>query len=161
MEEWREIKGYESIYQVSNLGRVKSLKYGKERIMKSSIEGNGYLQLILCKDRKVSARKIHRLVAESFLNHNPCAHKLVVNHKDFNRTNNNLSNLEIISQRENSNKKHLKSSSRFTGVYWHKYSNKWRSSIMINKKQEHLGYFKSEFRAHLAYQSRLIELANA
>ena len=50
MEEFRDIKGYEGVYQVSNLGNVKSLKYGKERILKTTMDGVGYLKVMLYKD---------------------------------------------------------------------------------------------------------------
>ena len=96
MEEiWRDIKGFEGKYMVSNLGRVKSLNYnktGKEKIMKGVPDGYGYFQLSLCKEGKVKNCRINRLVAQAFI---PNPDNLPeVNHKDKIRTNNRVDNLE-------------------------------------------------------------------
>lgn len=63
----------------------------------------------------------------------------VVNHKDFDRQNNKLSNLEIVTHRENANRKHLKSTSKYVGVGWHKRIKKWQSRIVVKRKIIHLG----------------------
>ena len=95
MEEWRDIKGFEGKYMVSNMGRVKSLNYnktGKEKIMKGVPDGYGYFQLSLCKEGKVKNCRINRLVAQAFI---PNPDNLPeVNHKDKIRTNNRVDNLE-------------------------------------------------------------------
>lgn len=95
---WKDIKGYEGLYQISNLGYVKALRYGnqkksnKEKIMKASPDGYGYLQLGLTKDKKTTMYKIHRLVAEAFI---PNENNLPqINHKDENKVNNKVDNLE-------------------------------------------------------------------
>ena len=77
---------------------------------------------------------------------------MVVNHINHNKKNNRLDNLEVITNRENSNKKHLKSSSKFIGVYWSKSKGKWASKIYYNKKLNHIGYFEDEEDANKAYQ---------
>ena len=154
-EEFRGIKNYEGIYQVSNLGRVKSLKCGKERFLKAGLSGDGYYTVVLHKDNKRKTRKVHQLVAVAFLNHTPCGFKLVVNHVDFDKLNNNVDNLEIVTSRANTNRKHLKSSSKYTGVSWHKPSSKWAASIRINGKSKHLGYFTCELAASKDYQTAL------
>lgn len=101
-EIWRDIPEYEGYYQVSNLGNVKSLsRYVKgnigqpkiiyERILKPVIRGK-YLSVRLCKFHKTKSYNIHRLVAISFLENKynyPC-----INHKDENKLNNNVNNLE-------------------------------------------------------------------
>lgn len=168
MEEiFKDIPGYEGIYQVSNLGRVKSLpreiwKNGfyitKEKILKPNIGNIKYCYVILYKNLQKKTIRVHQLVAMAFLNHTPCGHKLVVNHKDFNRLNNNVENLEIITSRENTNKKHLKSSSKYIGVNWCKTNLKWKSRIVFNGKRISLGYFKTEIEAHNAYQNKLKEI---
>jgi len=151
MEEiWKTIEQNE-LYQISNFGRVKSLKFGKEKILKLNPDGSGYLKV----DFNNKTKHIHQLVASAFLNHIPSGHKLVVNHKDFNRLNNNVLNLEIITNRENTNMKHIKSSSKYTGVCWHKKAKKWLSRIVINGKQKHLGYFTNEIDAFEMYQKSL------
>ena len=165
-EIFKDVKGYEGLYQVSNLGNVKSLerlvkhskggyKLVKEKLLKFGKGTGGYSFVNLNKFGIARNRMIHQLVAIAFLDHTPCGYKLVVNHIDFDKTNNNVSNLEIVTHRENSNRKHLKSSSKYVGVSWNKNSNKWYSSIKINGKTKSLGTFKCEIKAHLAYQNKL------
>ena len=165
-EIWKDIPDYEGYYQVSNFGNVKSLsrtifKMGKfpfiskEKILKPRVN-KGYKVFNLCKNGHEKTRKVHQLVAMAFLNHVPCGYKLVVNHKDFNKLNNNISNLEIVTMRENTNQKHIKSSSEFTGVYWHKATQKWMARIRVNGKRKYLGLFSNEKDASLAYENSLI-----
>ena len=111
MEEWRDIKGYEGIYQVSNLGRVRSLdryvntheKFGGRRLIKGKIKSLpllvGYPTVNLDKNYEHKVAYVHRLVAEAFIP-NP-ENKPEVNHKDANRINNNVENLEWVSHLEN------------------------------------------------------------
>ena len=101
MENWKEIDGYEGLYEVSDLGRVKSFWHGKERILKPGKNTCGYLHVSLFKDGKVKQPKIHRLVAEAFI---PNPDNLeTVNHKDEVKTNNAVSNLEWMSIKDNLN----------------------------------------------------------
>ena len=103
-ELWRDVKGYEGLYQVSSEGRVKSLKRKgrkKERILKHQIDRNGYLRLNLCAGGKSRLFFVHRLVCQAFHenpDNNPC-----VNHIDENKTNNAASNLEWCTYEENNN----------------------------------------------------------
>lgn len=159
MEVWKNIIGYEN-YQVSSLGNVKKISFEKEIIKKSSNDGNGYLQISLYKKGNRKSKRVHQLVAESFLNHIPCKQNLVVNHKNFIRTDNRVENLEIVSTRENTNQKHLKSTSKYTGVHWSINDKKWMSRILINKKRKYLGLFDTELEAHNAYQNELINNIN-
>ena len=92
MEIWKEIKGYEG-YEVSNLGRVKSLKRKKEIFFLFVRDGGGYLQVVLCKNTKTKTKKVHKLVAIMFLNHKPSGYKLVVDHIDNNKLNNKTINI--------------------------------------------------------------------
>lgn len=107
MEIWKDINGFEGLYKVSSLGRVKSLGNGKstctnykqERILKANIKKNGYVHIKLNKNGKRYYYSIHRLVADNFLiNHE---NKREVNHKDGNKLNNELSNLEWVTTSEN------------------------------------------------------------
>ena len=99
MEHWRSIAGYDGLYEVSDLGRIKSLKYGKEKILKPGKNTGGYLFVILCKDCHTKHLLVHRIVAEAFI---PNTQGLeTVNHKDEVKTNNTVSNLEWMSQGDN------------------------------------------------------------
>lgn len=100
-EIWKPVLGYKGLYEVSNWGRVKSIRFGKERILKPDIVGRGYFQVDLWKNGKVKRYYVHRLVAEAFIpnyNNLPC-----VNHKDENKQNNNVINLEWCSAKYNIN----------------------------------------------------------
>ena len=94
----------------------------------------------------------------TFLNHNPNGHKVVVDHVDNNKTNNSIYNLQVITARLNVSKDRLDKTSKYTGVCWHKAGRKWYAQIRIEGKTKYLGSYKSEFRAHLAYQNILIDL---
>jgi hypothetical protein len=156
MEEiWKDVIGYEGQYQVSSFGRVKSIKFNKQKILKFSIHRYGYTQVTLCSKCKTKCVKVHQLVAESFLNHKRCGYKFVVDHKDDNPSNNRVENLQLITQRENCFKTQGKYSSKYKGVHWAKSNKKWKASIKINAKRKHLGYYQTEFEAHLAYQNEI------
>ena len=98
-EEWRDVVGYEGLYQVSNLGRVKSFKKDKAKILKSNPGIGGYLRVVLCKDFKNKNRFVHVLVAKAFIP-NP-DNKPQVNHIDGDKTNNRVENLEWMTCSEN------------------------------------------------------------
>ena len=96
MEElFRDVAGYEGLYQVSNLGNVKSLNYlntGQVRILKQRKHTDGYLQINLWKEGKMKTHYVHRLVAQAFIE-NP-DNLPEVNHIDENKQNNRVDNLE-------------------------------------------------------------------
>ena len=108
-EEWKDIQGYEGLYQISNLGRVKSLKrfvnikvfnkaqikrVRKEYILNPVQDKDGYLLVHLYKSSKAKTFKVHRLVATNFL-------PLVINHKNGIKSDNKVSNLEWCTPKEN------------------------------------------------------------
>lgn len=168
MEIWRDIIGFEGLYQVSTLGNVKSMdrtdrigRFKKGKVLKPIIDSDGYYRVNLYNysiSKKNTHACIHVLVAVSFLNHTPCGYELVVNHKNFNRLNNYKSNLEIITTRKNTDLKHIPSSSKYVGVHFYKRSGKWAARIVFNRKRIHLGYYVNEYDAHLAYQKKLKEI---
>ena len=152
-ENWKDIEGYEGVYMVSDQGRIKSLNYlgtGKERVLKLGLNTGGYFQVILCKEGKRKARRIHQLVAQVFLNHVPCGMLRVVDHVDGNPRNNSLENLQIITHRENieKSKNKSKTSSKYMNVSWNKAANKWGTKIRFNGKPHYLGLFTDEVEAH-------------
>ena len=109
-EIWKDIKDYEGLYQISNLGNIKSVtrkvknkKYGtmiaKEKILKQNMSKAGYFTIGLCKNGKTKTTSVHRLVASTFIlnpKNKPC-----INHLDNNPSNNNVKNLEWCTQKEN------------------------------------------------------------
>lgn len=101
IEVWKDIEGFEGLYQVSNMGRVKSLKRNKQIIKKTNKDGWGYLHIDLYKDGKGKMYKIHRLVARAFID-NPY-NLPQVNHKDEDKTNNSVDNLEWCTRKYNCN----------------------------------------------------------
>ena len=103
-EAWKAIDGYEGLYEVSNTGLVRSLSYnhtGRAKLLKPGNTGRGYLSVKLCKDGKVRQMLVHRLVAEAFVP-NPQSLE-TVNHKNEDKHNNNVSNLEWMTSVDNSN----------------------------------------------------------
>ena len=108
MELWKDIKGFEGYYQVSNYGNVRGItrhdgcgrRIRKGQLIKPKLKRNGYLEVGLTKKgQKKKFFTVHRLVAEHFID-NP-KHKSQVNHIDCNKQNNNVNNLEWVTQREN------------------------------------------------------------
>lgn len=169
MEVWKNIPNYEGMYQISNLGNVKSLprevlkkgKYPficKEKILKNRKDGAGYLCVALFKNSKRKDMCVHQLVAIVFLNHTICGYNIVVDHIDSNPLNNRVENLRLITQRENTYRVRDNYSSKHKGVCWKKQAKKWQASITINGKTKYLGLFISEYSAHLAYQNKLKEI---
>lgn len=99
MEEiWKDIRGYDGFYEVSNLGRVRSYKVRK-RLLKQHKNRYGYLMVTLRKNRKIKTYSTHRLVAESFLI--KIREDLQVNHKNGIKTDNMVQNLEWVTPLEN------------------------------------------------------------
>ena len=105
MIEWRDVIGYEGLYQVSEFGDIMNLNYknsGKAQIMKQHQNKDGYMQIKLTKNGTRKNYKIHRLVAEVFCN-KECEEYNQVNHIDEDKTNNRYSNLEWCDAKYNSN----------------------------------------------------------
>lgn len=103
-EEWRAVKNYEGLYEVSNTGKIKTLNYnrtGKERLLKQQSNYKGYKIIMLRKDNKVKKFKVHRLVAEAFIP-NP-ENKPCVDHINTIRDDNRVENLRWVTHKENQN----------------------------------------------------------
>lgn len=162
-EIWKDIEGYEGIYQVSNLGRIKSfdrhrktmgegIRLVKGKIIKHVKKGIGYAQVTLCDNNAIKKSVlVHRIIATAFI---PNPDNLSqVNHKDSNRCNNTIDNLEWVSSRENQTHRYKKEikASKYVGVQFRKNRNRWVSRTSIGGKMVTIGSFKDEHSAHLAY----------
>jgi len=163
-EQWADIPGWPN-YQASSFGRIKSLhrviiispvrkKTIRERILKQSI-ADGYWYVGLRRDNFSHRKQTHRLVAFCF-KENPL-NLPEVNHKDLNKLNNSIDNLEWVTTRENAShaKLNTKKSSIYTGVSFSKKYNYWCAFIRISGKNKNLGTFKDEHAAHIAYTDAL------
>src|SRR5574344_2190805 len=133
-EIFKDIPGYEGHYQVSNLGKVVSLKKGIKLILRPSFASNRYHKVDLYKNNIREIFYIHKLVGIVFLGYNNLFTDKIIDHIDGNTLNNNLDNLQIISQRENVSRafKNKKTSSKYTGVYFVKKRNEWIARIRFN-----------------------------
>lgn len=167
-EVWKDVVGYEGFYKVSNIGNVLSCERttylcdGRERPFSEQVKGlrrsnKGYYFCILYKNSKPKNNLIHRLVATAFLPKNKLKESQI-NHKDGVRTNNDVSNLEWCTARENTCHRSfsLPKTSKYTGVFFRKDSGKWRSQIYLNKKKVNIGNFLTEEEAYVAYKEALI-----
>jgi hypothetical protein len=152
MEIWKDIEGYNG-YQVSNYGRVRSLKFNKEKLLSLNVANTGY-RMVGLHGEKYKRFTVHSLVAIAFLGHKPNGYKIVVDHIDNNPLNNNVENLQLITNRENISKQKPKTS-QYTGVSWLKSKKRWVAQITINRKTIRIGRFKSELEASEAYQNKL------
>lgn len=112
VEEWKDIiiekngvlHNYSGIYQVSNMGRVRSLKFGKIKVMKLKKDGHGYLEVGLRKNGEKQERfRVNRLVATAFIINDDPVNKTEVNHINEDKTLNSIENLEWVTRKQNSN----------------------------------------------------------
>lgn len=142
IEIWKDIKEYEGLYQVSNLGKVKSIDrvinnhFYKSQIIKPYDNGIGYYKIKLCKNGKIKHFYLHRLVAQAFLeDYSPL---LEINHINHNKKDNNINNLESVSHLDN-----MKKAEEFYGGIFNQYGfakkleNKERYCISCGKKIYH------------------------
>lgn len=157
MEEiWKPVVGYEGLYEVSNIGRVKSIRFG-EKIMKLSNISSGYLQVGLRKKcEKQKYFLVHRLVLIAF--NGFCQDKVECDHINRNKMDNRLNNLRWVTHSENQLNKKSYGKSKYKGVnvtYSMKRGNRYdyiSAQIIINKKLVYLGVYKTEEEAHEAYK---------
>lgn len=164
-EIFKDIPNYEGLYQVSNLGRVKSLdrlvsnKHGKRTVkgsfLKPYLTNYGYHTVCLMKESKGRTTLVHVLVAEAFLGYNVNEKGIVCDHIDEDKTNNKLSNLQLITHRENVIKSKNKQK---TGANYDKVNKNWRSRIWIDGKSKFLGTFKTKSEAISAYQKEVNQI---
>ena len=114
VEIWKDIPGYEGLYKASSFGRIMSydkfcnngvsLFLMKGKLLKQSINSSGYYCLCLYKNKVCKSFRIHKIIAMTFLNHIPNYYESIIDHIDNNKLNNNVNNLQIVSNRYNSTK---------------------------------------------------------
>lgn len=100
IEEWKDIPGFEGIYQASTFGNIRSIKFNKLKELKY-YSNKGYNSIGLYKNKTRRKYLIHRLIAATFIDNNLLDSNLTINHKDGVRNNNKLNNLEICTIAEN------------------------------------------------------------
>ena len=152
-EIFKNITGYETRYQISNLGNVKSLR--KNLVLRPQINSCKYIVVSLWKegDNK-KTHSVHHLVWDAFGDSPRNGRKLQVDHIDNNKHNNRVDNLQLLTNRENSIKyfksvKHTRTS-KYLGVT--KFRNLWVSQMSVGKKHITLGHFKTEKEASEVYE---------
>ena len=101
-ERWKDVDGYDGMYQVSDLGRVRSKKYGRWKVIKQTKDKCGYLRIKLWKNRKEKTVNIHRLVANAFIPNDNILNN-EINHINEDKTDNKVSNLEWCDRQYNMN----------------------------------------------------------
>ena len=174
-EIWKPIKDYEGLYEISNFGRVKScakewvsgmgtIKRKDETILKQSFNDCGYLHISVCKDGKQKTLRIASLVWDNFGIGKRNGWKLQIDHIDADKTNNKITNLQLLTARNNVSKQkkqsNKKSSSKYIGVCKTK-EGKYSSHIGIKGKHLYLGCYDSEKKASDVYYLALKQyLAN-
>ena len=172
IEEWRPVVEFPDRYEVSNLGRVRSIEKKFFHKIKSQHQTttSNYLYVAISVNNKTVSRSVHRMVAEAFIP-NPL-NKEQVNHKDSNRHNNHVDNLEWVTRSENiqhgrkygniSDKhsigvKSNKASSRFHNVFWNEKQQRWQPSVKLNGRRLSQKCFKDEIECAKFVNQLLLE----
>jgi hypothetical protein len=166
-EIWKSVSNYEGLYEISNFGRVKSLsrmverKSGRllpirERILRSSMTAGGYLHVVLSKNDIRETFLVHQLVWVHFGDGEKSNFKEHIDHKDADKCNNHIGNLQRLSARMNTNKAYKQNGKDLpSGVSYHKPLQKYRAQAKVNGVNKHLGYFDTVEDAQLAYLSAI------
>lgn len=166
-EEWRPVKEYEGLYEISNMGRFRSIdrvilssginRKIKGKLIKLGTRKTGRKNAQLWRNGKLTSALVNRLVYQAFKG--DLDDTMVIDHIDRNPSNNHVSNLRQVTHRENSaNRNQEGTSSKYIGVSWIKKYQKWSSWIHRDGRNRFLGYFDCEEKAHHAYQSAKREL---
>lgn len=160
-EIWKPIAEFNGVFEISNLGAIRRFKGGRYHILTPTKSTGGYLRVCLCLNNKNYVRAVHRLVALTFIEKGAYAN--VVNHKDGNKLNNALENLELVTQKENHlHALSLKRTQRCNhprGAYQRKYIKNdgsikkvWYAQIVFKNKKKKLGVFKNKLEAQGAFK---------
>ncbi len=155
LEVYARIKDFEQ-YAISNYGEVINIKTGNK--LKPYTNKNGYLEVGLSKNKRTHRKRIHRLVGNAFID--KINEKSLIDHKDGNKTNNNLTNLRWCNNSENMRNSKISSrnNSGVRGVSFNKENQKWKAVITVNGKIMHIGYFEDLEVAKIARQDKSKEI---
>lgn len=140
MEEWKFIEGYEGLYEVSNLGQVKN--YHNNLVLKPDVQKNGYLRVVLYKDKVRKRYLLHRLVASTFIPRDDYD-ELHIDHINRVKTDNSVSNLRWVTHQENQFNKSIASNntSGHTGIYHDKRYNRYIVRLGLDNQKVYGGSF--------------------
>ncbi len=158
-ERWKDIPEFKG-YQISDLGRVRSIKRldsaGRKRkgkMLNHGLNKNGYIYIILCKEGKQYNRRISALVAAAFLGHDRTKTRDVISYKDGNKTNCKFNNLIIRTQKESIRASiKRKKKDKYIGINYVESRDKWIADIYLNKKSYKLGSFDTKEEAIQEYE---------
>lgn len=162
-EKWTDIDFFKGHYKFSDIGRIKSLEryitrrgkphFLRERILSLTKDDKGYYSTTLVVNKVKRHARVHVLIAEAFLGHTPCGNLIIVDHRDTNKKwDNSVSNLQIITQRENASKDKKKGSCKSIGVtYRPNHHTPYECKIRIGKYRICLGVFNTEKEASDMY----------
>jgi hypothetical protein len=154
-EIWKDIPGYEGHYQVSNFGNVKSIKFGKERILKQYLDNHGYYNISLqLSSNKRKRYLIHQLVAMAFHNWDKNTHP-VIRHLNHDKKDNRFENLQPGTVRENSSDYRDNLGTSFVRG---KYLSQIGYGDRVNRRNIFLGYFNTQEEASDMYQKALANI---
>lgn len=171
-EQWRPVVGYDDLYEVSNLARIKRLSAPvphpvcgyirrKERIVKQHKKKDGYWKAILSKNGIHETPSVHLVVWDAWGDESRHKPGYVIDHDDNNKDNNGISNLKLITQRLNASKDRRRKHSKYLGASKHSSNAKcWEANIFMDGKKKRLGLFYTEEEAAAAYQSALQKFEN-
>ena len=134
---WKDVIDYEGIYSISSVGNIYS--FISDKLLKQNLGTSGYLCVNLYKNKKQKTRLVHQLLAESFLGHKRQKFKVVIDHIDNNKLNNNIDNIQLLSNRKNSTKD-KKPKGGESCIY--SANSKYLVRLRVNGKKMSIGIFK-------------------
>ena len=169
MEEWRAVPGYEGLYEVSNIGNVRNVR--RNKLLRLQKTNNGYIRVVLSKNGIKTAFQVHRIAAQAFI---PNPDNLPqINHKDEDKTNNNVTNLEWCDAKYNNNYGSRKDKARdtkikngyYTGLSKKEYRKQYRDKNKEKIREKQRGYMrkyyennKEKVREHMREYRKKIKL---
>jgi hypothetical protein len=154
MEIWKQVKGFEGLYEVSSIGNIKSIRRGI--VLSLRVDKGGYKACTLCNELKKTF-KVHRIVYNAFVG--DLDNLLVIDHIDGNKINNEYTNLRQIPTRENTTLGKSRKSN-YRGVRLFKQNNKWGAEIQIEGIKYFLGLFDNPLSASISYEGTLNDWLN-